>query len=65
MRGQVKINFLSHFNGFFCQYLGMKRQGQVKARGNGLFDASYYLDAEGPCKVEVYFAGRPVAGRQV
>ena len=43
--------------------LGETKQAQVNVRGNGLYDVEYTPDAEGPCKVDVTYAGHPVPNR--
>lgn len=44
---------------------GRRRPAQVKPRGDGTYDVVYYPDLEGPCKVDVLYAGKPVPGRWV
>jgi len=35
----------------------------VTMRGNGLYDVEYTPDDEGPCRVDVTYAGHPVPNR--
>jgi filamin len=37
-----------------------RRPAQINPRGDGTFDVVYYPDVEGPCKVDVLYAGKPV-----
>jgi len=46
-------------------YVGEVKQAQVTVRGNGLYDVEYTPDAEGPCKVDVMYAGQPVPNRSL
>jgi len=39
------------------------KQAAVTVRGNGLYDVEYTPDAEGPCKLDVAYAGQPVPNR--
>jgi len=41
------------------------KPAQVRDRGNGLYDVEYTPDTEGPCKVDVTYAGHPVPNRCV
>jgi len=43
--------------------VGVVKQAQVTVRGGGLYDVEYTPDAEGPCKVDVTYAGQPVPNR--
>ena len=45
--------------------VGEVKQAQVTMRGNGLYDVEYLPDAEGPCKIDVTYAGHPVPNRCV
>lgn len=42
---------------------GQRRPAQINPRGDGTFDVVYYPDVEGPCKVDVLYAGKPVVNR--
>ena len=44
---------------------GQKHPVQTNPRGDGTFDVVYYPDIEGPCQVNVTYAGKPVPGRSV
>jgi len=43
--------------------LGEVKPAQVTTRQNGLYDVEYTCDAEGPCRVDVSYAGYPVPNR--
>lgn len=45
--------------------VGVVKEAAVTVRGNGLYDVEYIPDAEGPCKLEVSYAGQPVPNRSV
>jgi len=41
---------------------GQKKPAQINPRGDGTFDVVYYPENEGPCQVNVSYAGKPVPG---
>lgn len=41
------------------------KPAEVRDRGNGLYDVEYTPDTEGPCKIDVTYAGQPVPNRYV
>ena len=46
-----------------CCLTGAVKQAQVTVRGNGLYDVEYTPDTEGPCQVDVSYAGHAVPNR--
>ena len=39
------------------------KQAEVTMRGNGLYDVEYMPDMEGPCRLDVTYAGHAVPNR--
>lgn len=56
--------FSKHHNDLLV-FKGQRRPAQINPRGDGTFDVVYYPDVEGPCKVDVLYAGKPALNRSV
>ena len=42
---------------------GIKRPAQITPKVDGTYDVVYYPEVEGPCMVDVKYAGQPVPNR--
>jgi len=55
--------FIDFLGWLIVVHVGAVTPAQVRDRGNGLYDVEYTPDTEGPCTIDVTYAGQPVPNR--